>query len=604
VERKKHPIDQRQSNNKTVTIFDMNKVFSFCLFLFLFLCFSANSQSLLTFQVSSNYNTQTSAFDKKKVLNVARGGQGISGDLNWMPKYYDKLVEIGIDEFRVDWLLSNRFYNVVTRNSSGVLQYNFANLDKTILPMAQKGIKPLMCMTFMATPLGRDSFPPSNYDEYGAVIRAYVQYYKNKGYTGWAWESHNEPEGFTKLTSAQVYAMYEVFATTVKSVDPTARVGGFGSVGVDWINFLKSFLAYYKADTSKPAMDFFSFHQYGKESWDDVPSIENAFTSIGLTVPNLYITEWNNHWGTSPGQGNYGISGVGNSFDTNVNATYIAKKMFNLFSYNNVKKIYYFNFADTDASKKYSGDMGIFTADSYHRKAGANTFLMFNRMYDQYLPSSVVGAYSSVKNTYGFITVDKVNQKAAIILWNYQNSAVISKSIIQNMPALPEGWTYRADMYQIDSMNGNQYYDFKKGWFYSSKSANEDIKIMKSYKLNAGMLTIIDTLPKYSVVQYLITPENNTGTKVPTKNDATLKVVPGIFSSSFNGLYNLRTPGNVKLEIIDCQGKQMMINEEGYKESMLDHEFHIHTNNWQSGVYFLVLILNGRKVNSLELLKK
>ena len=51
-------------------------------------------QSLPSFQVSTNYRYRTTAFDKTKVLNVARGGQGISGNLSWMPKYYDKLVEI------------------------------------------------------------------------------------------------------------------------------------------------------------------------------------------------------------------------------------------------------------------------------------------------------------------------------------------------------------------------------------------------------------------------------------------------------------------------------------------------------------------------------
>ena len=93
--------------------------------------------------ITSDFNSQTSVFDKGKVLNVARGGHGINTDLTWMPGFYDKLVEIGVVEFRIDWLLSDWFYTVVSRDSNGALKYDFTKLDKIILPMAQKGIKQL-----------------------------------------------------------------------------------------------------------------------------------------------------------------------------------------------------------------------------------------------------------------------------------------------------------------------------------------------------------------------------------------------------------------------------------------------------------------------------
>lgn len=571
------------------------------LMFFSIICFS---QTLPSFTVAINYNGETKDFDKTKVLNMARGGQGISGNLSWMPKFYDKLVEIGIDEFRVDWLLSNRFYNVVTR-SNGVLKYDFTNLDKTIIPMISKGIKPLMCMTYMATPLGKDSFPPNNYEEYSATIRAYVQYYKDKGYTGWAWESHNEPEGFTKLTPAQTYAMFKAFSNAVKSVDPTARVGGFGAVGLDWIGYIRSFLDYYKADGQKPDMDFFSFHQYGRNSWEYVPTIESEFTKRALPIPDLYITEWNNHWGTSPGQGNYGISGAGNSFDTNVNATYIAKKLFSSYLFGNVKKIYYFNFADTNSSKLYTGDMGIFTVDSYHRKSGANTFLMYNRMHDQLLTSYVSGANTADRNSYGFATVDKEANRTSIIMWNYQNAETLSKLIITNLPVLPEGWEYKADKYLIDSTHGNHFHDYSNGWIYLSKSKNEDIKVEKTISIDSRTLYAIDTLAKYSVVQYIVEPRlSTTGLNETYQKKKALNVVPGIVESQTQINFRLETPGNAKLMVCDISGNQFIKKDMGFSDSEINQQYQLNVGFLQSGVYFVVLYCDDRKVDCARFIKK
>jgi hypothetical protein len=45
---------------------------------------------------TADYLNSVSTFDKKKILNVARGGHGINTDLAWMPGFYDKLAEIGI----------------------------------------------------------------------------------------------------------------------------------------------------------------------------------------------------------------------------------------------------------------------------------------------------------------------------------------------------------------------------------------------------------------------------------------------------------------------------------------------------------------------------
>jgi len=455
--------------------------------------------------VTADFTKVVSTFDKAKVLNVARGGHGINTDLNWMPGFYDKLVEIGIVEFRIDWLLSDWFYQVVSRDGNGDLKYDFTRLDRIILPMAQKGIKPIMCMCYMASALGKNEEQPGNYDEYKSTVKAYVEHYKNLGYTGWAWESHNEPEGFTKLTPGQTYKMYEYFSAAIKEADPTARVGGYGSVGHDWIGYVHAFLDLYKNDMEKPVMDFFSFHQYGKPSWEYIAEIESAFSSRGLPIPDLYLTEWNNSYGPGYQEGN--LNTVGGGYDSNINASYVAKKFYNSLGYPNLKKICFWNFADADPSKKFAGDMGLFTVDR-HRKAAANTFFFYSNLYESIVSASFSGIGVDRKDAYGIVTFDQVQNKAAIILWNHQFDPVVFKINLENLPSLAGGNQYLARKMVIDDTNGNSYADFKNGFDGIGIGPSENAKVVGSSFHSGTTISRADTLTAHSVVLLLIEPAN------------------------------------------------------------------------------------------------
>jgi beta-xylosidase len=453
--------------------------------------------------VTADYTHVVSSYDKTKVLNIARGGHGINTDLTWMPGFYDKLVEIGVDEFRIDWLLSDWFYQVVSRDGNGELQYDFSRLDKIILPLAQKGIKPMMCMCYMASALGDNEGEPNDYNEYKSTVKAYVQHYKNLGYTGWAWESHNEPEGFTKLTPEQTYKMYKYFSEAVKEVDPAARVGGYGSVGRDWMGYVNSFLDLYKNDSEKPMLDFFSFHQYGKPSWEYVPLIENAFESRGLTVPDLYLTEWNNSYGQGYGEGNLGT--VGGGYDTNINASYVAKKFYNSFGYPNLKKIYFWNFADADPNKQFAGDMGLFTVDR-HRKAAANTFYFFNQLHESVVSALFSGVGTQARDAHAVITVDNASKKMAMVVWNHQYDEIEVKTEIENLPVLNGGEKYKVKKMLVDATHGNYYHDFENGNTDSGTGPHENAKVVDSFEFSGTRFTYADTLKPHSVALYLVEP--------------------------------------------------------------------------------------------------
>lgn len=514
--------------------------------------------------ISADYSGNIGGIDPAKILNVARGGQGIIADHKWMPTFYDKLVEIGIREFRIDWLLSDNYYQVVSRNPSGALTYDFSRLDQVILPLADRGIKPIMCMAYMASalgPTGDKPGPPTNYAEYQEVIRAFVSHYASLGHTGWAWESHNEPEGFTSLTAAQTYQMYAAMARAVKDVDGSARVGGYGAVGSDWTAYMNTFLDLYRNDVragTAPPMDFFSTHQYGGADFAQVTFAENQFFNRGLTPPDIYITEWNNSFGSGATEGNAGVTGGG--YDTNLAAAYVAMKLGRAFDYYWLRRACFFNFADTNLNKPFSGDLGLFTVDG-HRKSAANVFWMYNRLGPTRLPVTSSGTGASTYNVHAIASKNSATGETSVILWNFLNQGVELQLTLRNLPFASSATKVRLERHLIDATHGNYYHDVLNGHTASTPGPNEYAPLVESsLLLPASSLVRGEYLPPRSVIQLRLIPTTEslpggklTGTPFGASpfwaNDAAYgfdKVFDGNTTTFYN--YALSSGGYVGLE--------------------------------------------------------
>lgn len=440
--------------------------------------------------------------DKSKVMNVARGGHAINSDLAWMPSFYDKLAEVGISCFRVDWLISDLFYSVVSRSVDGHITCDFTRLDKIILPMLRKGIRPIMCMSYMPMALATDANGtslPNSWDDYKDMLYLYVTHYMQEGYSGLVWESHNEPEGFTHLSPTDTYQMYKVFASTIKGVDSTAVVGGYGAVGRDWISYMYEFLDRYKRDSVPPLMDFFSYHQYGGDGWEDEPLIEHAFTDRGLQIPDIYIDEWNDSWQRA--------GEVGCSFDTHLNAVYMAKKMYLSLLLPHVKKICYFNFADTNPGHLFSGDIGAWTVDG-RRKAAANVFDFYGRLYSQLITPCVSGDGVSTYDRYVFFTKEN-SQSLAGIAWNKSEESSICRLDFSGLVMLPKHCKYQVDKYVIDANRANLYFDYANGNLAAQPAEHEYPQIEKSWSFGTNTFVVTDTLTANSVTFYRVRQVDN-----------------------------------------------------------------------------------------------
>lgn len=461
--------------------------------------------------LTSNYATNAGIYDKTKILNVARGGHLINKNLHWLPSFYDYMAADGIDMMRIDWVLSDQFYRVVSRNGSGQLVYDFTKLDAVVLPLVQKGIKPLMVMCYLPSVIGGTGVAglgyPTNLNEYRSIIQAVVQHYVNLGYTGWYWESHNEPDNSVggPLSASQINTMYQYFATGVRAIDPAAKIGGAGFSNNESSNSrINAFLDFIDANPTIP-FDYLSVHEYGAANFND--SLNALFTSRGMPQKDIIYSEWNYDWTSgSPGT----------QKDTNVNAAYLAKRMYSALLRPELKKVLYFTPADAlSATSLYYGDSGVYTIDG-HRKAGANTFNMYSKLLPTILTSTLSGIGTSTNDTYGIVTKDPVTKKVSMLLWNYTATPADMTINLSNLPYLTDNTNVKVNKTLIDSTNGNYYYNYTSGYRGTQVGPNELPGLKESSIIEkTSTFSRVETLPAYSVMQIILTPTTSSPTAGP-----------------------------------------------------------------------------------------
>lgn len=497
--------------------------------------------------VCFDYNTATTVLDNARFLNAARGWKGPIGDSWWHNSFYGNMATVGIRELRIDWLPSDSTYHVISRNASNELAYDFSRLDAVILPLLKTGMRPLMCMNMEnVAALGISNGMPANMNDYAAAVKAFVQHYKDLGYTGLTWESHNEPELFSTLTPQQTYYMYDVFAVAVKEIDPTAIVGGHGT-SCDHLSYIGQFLDAYNGDSTKPPINFFSYHQYGSEDFATIGAVESLFISRGITPPQFYLTEWNDH----------PFVQVDN--DTSAHASWVCKKLYwALMNAPRLARTYFFNYADGDTGRVFSGDNGLFTSNN-HKKAAANAFNLYNCLHEAVLSSTISGADTSTYDVHALATKDPASGAVSLIIWNNRSVGVSIELSIANLPYLAAEQKFMLTRYIIDGNHGNYYYDYLNsgvttGTQTVGDSENVDVA-EQTLCAPAGSLSRNEYLSAWSVTAIKLDPAGrfdpnvayeiiNCNSGLLLQPNASLQAEQGAFTASACQHWNLVDQGN------------------------------------------------------------
>jgi xylan 1,4-beta-xylosidase len=122
---------------------------------------------------------------------------------------------------------------------------------------------------YSAYEAGQWAYPPKDYAKWGELVAALARHslerYGEEEVSTWLWELWNEPDIFYwHGTREQFFELYEVTASAVRSVLPSASVGGPAVTGgPDGTGFLRDFLTYVSAKDLP--LDFVSFHTKGSQ---------------------------------------------------------------------------------------------------------------------------------------------------------------------------------------------------------------------------------------------------------------------------------------------------------------------------------------------------
>ena len=212
-------------------------------------------------------------------------------DLSPVPVYFrpHNLLTTGDGDGSLKWGSTNAY----REDAAGKPIYDWTITDRIFDAMRDAGVRPLVEIGFMPEALSTHpepyrhdfpkgdvftgwSYPPKDYDKWGALVQAYATHLKQRygaATEGWLWEVWNEPDiAYWHGTPEEYDRLYDVTTAAIRNVLPQAKVGGPGATGITPGKseaFLKQFLEHCSegknAATGKTGapLDFISFHPKG-----------------------------------------------------------------------------------------------------------------------------------------------------------------------------------------------------------------------------------------------------------------------------------------------------------------------------------------------------
>jgi xylan 1,4-beta-xylosidase len=201
----------------------------------------------------------------------------------------------------------------------GAKQPNFLYVDMVFDAMLERGLKPLVELSFMPGALASgmktifwyhgNTTPPKNMAQWGELVGALARHcvdrYGIREVATWNFEVWNEPNIiFWAGTKPEYFELYRQSATALKAVDRRLRVGGPSTAQAAWVGDLLDFCS-----SQQVPIDFVSSHIYPDDPHKTVfgegvnypyeEVIPRALAKMqdeikSSKVPNvpLYITEW------------------------------------------------------------------------------------------------------------------------------------------------------------------------------------------------------------------------------------------------------------------------------------------------------------------------
>lgn len=230
--------------------------------------------------------------------HLAQGGEDLSG--NMIAPVVSQIKILSPQTIRIDHIYDG--YDVVGRDGSGQLTFNFSRLDEVVSSIRQTGAVPMLSLSYMpaAISVGDIVDKPRDWNEWAAVVQRTIEHYSGSlNITNMTYEVWNEPDlfgGWKTHGDKNYLALYEWAAIGAgrAKVNQSFLFGGPATTGAyqDWTRKLLDLAA-----QKNLRLDFLSWHRYSlnlKTYEDDrtmVRRILNQYPKFS-GVTQLYITEF------------------------------------------------------------------------------------------------------------------------------------------------------------------------------------------------------------------------------------------------------------------------------------------------------------------------
>jgi xylan 1,4-beta-xylosidase len=297
-------------------------ILAICLFVVSFaLPLAAQTQQAPSRTIVVNLNDSAGSVDRFFDLSV---GSDFPGTL--IRDGSQAQLKIAVDELGFRYVRFHAIFHDVlgtVRLEEGKTVYNWSKIDQLYDDLLARHIRPFVELGFTPKALatsqnsifywnGNTSHPkPEAWrDLVDAFIRHIEQRYGRDEVRTWFFEVWNEPNlsGFWEGADRKAYfELYDLTAKTIKSIDPSLRVGGPSTAGAAWV---PEFLAHVKQ--SGAAVDFVTTHTYGVQGGfldeegksdtkldpspdaivGDVRRVRDQISASPFPGLPLYFTEW------------------------------------------------------------------------------------------------------------------------------------------------------------------------------------------------------------------------------------------------------------------------------------------------------------------------
>jgi len=188
-----------------------------------------------------------------------------------------------------------------TADPTDPLSYNFTETDRHITSIIESGCTVFYRLGESASDNDSLRQPPSDFQKWADICKHIIMHYNDGWGNGYYYnisyfEIWNEPDlsGFWNGTAEQYYQLYKITAETIRSYDPTLKVGGPCTSSLDNTNYTNGFLDFIK-DNDAP-LDFYSWHRYADSPYQLYQGgrfVRSLLDEYGFNSVESINTEWN-----------------------------------------------------------------------------------------------------------------------------------------------------------------------------------------------------------------------------------------------------------------------------------------------------------------------